>query len=169
MANVINVYTDGACKGNPGGYGGWGWAEFSNKTYIGKEIVFVDCGGCANSTNNKMELEAVIEYLSDAVYGYHYKIHSDSQYVLKGLIKNMHGEILKKSGIYTGWLTGWIKKDYHDVKNSDYWMDLDKIIKIHLSKGSTLEFLHVSAHVGIYGNELADTLANIGITNFKKK
>ena len=65
MANVINVYIDGACKGNPGGYGGWGWAEFSNKTYIGKEIVFVDCGGCANSTNNKMELEAVIEYLKE--------------------------------------------------------------------------------------------------------
>ena len=157
----INVYTDGACKGNPG-KGGWGWCEYSGKKYNGKEIIFIDSGGVEYTTNNKMELTAIIEHLKYAPKGRYYIIHSDSKYSLQGIVKGGEGT-LKIPGVYTGWLKGWIKTNFVGQKNVELWKELESLINTHLKNGSILEFKYVKAHVGIEGNELADSLANIGV------
>ena len=158
----VEDYTDGGCSPNPG-TGGWGWCEYSGREYQDKQIIFVDSGGEIYSTNNKMELTAVIEHLKHAPRGVHYIIHSDSQYVLKGLVSGGKSGILKVPGVYTGWLKGWIPTNFVGKKNVELWKELARLIEDHLKKGSLLEFKHVKAHSGIPGNELADTLATIGI------
>jgi ribonuclease HI len=163
--NPIEVYTDGGCKPNPG-RGGWGWAEYG-RIYRNKQIIFVDSGGEYVSTNNRMELTAIIEHLRGAPRGLHYIIHSDSQYSLKGLISGGIKGKLRTPGVFTGWLRGWIAKNFVGVKNEDLWRALVEIINIHLTKGTLLEFKYVKAHSGIPGNELADTLATIGISSLK--
>ena len=157
----INVYTDGACKRNPG-KGGWGWAEYSGKKFRGKELIFVDSGGDIYTTNNKMEITAVIEHLKNAPRGEHYLIHSDSKYVLQSIVKGGKGTLIHP-GVYTGWLKGWLTTNFVGKKNVELWKEFVKIADDHLKKGSVLEFQHVKAHIGIEGNELADLLANIGV------
>jgi ribonuclease HI len=162
LGGVIHAYTDGACKGNPG-RGGWGWVQYSSA----KTVVFVDYGGERNTTNQRMELKAVIEYLKSAETGKSHLIHSDSKYVLEGLVKGGTGD-LTVPGRYTGWLSSMLAKDFKGYKNIEYWKAMDVVIRNHLKNGSKLSFKHVRGHVGIPGNELADKMANRGVEESSK-
>ncbi|PRC91084.1 ribonuclease HI [Solimicrobium silvestre] len=137
----INIYTDGACKGNPGP-GGWGALLVVGANE--KELF----GGEANTTNNRMELMAVIQALSALKRPCHVTIHTDSQYVLKGI---------------TEWIEGWKAKGWKTaskapVKNVDLWQTLDAATTQH-----QIEWRWVKGHSGHAGNERADQLANRGV------
>ena len=137
----IHIYTDGACKGNPGP-GGWGALLVAGDKE--KEL----CGGEADTTNNRMELMAVIQALSALKRPCHVIMHSDSQYVLKGI---------------TEWLAGWKAKGWKTaskapVKNVDLWQALDAATTQH-----QIEWRWVKGHSGHPGNERADQLANRGV------
>lgn len=147
----IHVYTDGACKGNPG-KGGWGWVEYH------KNMSFYDYGGERQTTNCRMELKAVIEFLKHAPEGKSYVIHSDCEYVLKGLVKNGNGT-LRVPGIYSGWMGKWLVTRFK--KNEEYWKALDILIRRHLKNKTKLYFCWVKGHSGDVGNDQADLLANI--------
>lgn len=166
MKEILHAFTDGACKKNPG-KGGWGWIEYGDKDgqpdYKGG-VQFCDYGGDEYTTNNKMEITAVIEYLKDLPYGKNAIIYSDSQYVLKSLVKDGTGSIGKtEATLYSGWMKGWKAKKFEEVKNADLWKKLDKLIAKHISRKTTIAFRYVKAHAGIIGNEKADRLANLGV------
>lgn len=138
---VINIYSDGACKGNPG-VGGWGALLVSGEHR--KELV----GGERLTTNNRMELTAVIEALQSLKRSSRVCIHTDSQYVLKGI---------------TEWLPNWKRRGWRTsgnapVKNLDLWQRLDELVSQH-----QVEWLWVKGHNGHPGNERADALANQGV------
>ena len=136
----VEIFTDGACKGNPGP-GGWG-AWLRNGEHE-KEI----CGGEANTTNNRMELMAVIEALSSLTRPCTVVVHTDSQYVQKGISEWIHG--WKKRG--------WKTAAKEPVKNADLWQALDAAQARH-----QVEWRWVRGHSGHAGNERADQLANRG-------
>ena len=137
----LRIYTDGACKGNPGP-GGWGaYLVFGNHT---KEI----CGGNSLTTNNQMELQAVSEALNILNKPSELTIITDSQYVKNGIEKWMAN--WKKNG----WKTA-AKKP---VKNKEYWLNLDEALQRH-----TVSWEWVKGHAGHPGNEKADDLANKGV------
>lgn len=137
----IEIYTDGACKGNPGP-GGWGaWLIAGEHE---KEL----CGGERNTTNNRMELRAVIEALNALKRPSEVVLHTDSQYVQKGI-----------SEWIVGWKKrGWRKADKSPVLNVDLWQALDEARLRH-----TIEWRWVKGHAGHPGNEKADELANRGV------
>ena len=141
MSDVIEAFTDGACRGNPGP-GGWGVLLRFN----GHEKRLH--GGEAETTNNRMELMAVIQALENLKKQCKVKVTSDSQYVLKGINEWM--ENWKKRG----WKTA-AKKP---VKNVDLWQRLDKARETH-----NVEWIWVKGHSGHTENEIADELANQGI------
>jgi len=137
----IDVWTDGACKGNPGP-GGWGVLLKQGRHE--KTL----CGGEANTTNNRMELLAVIQALQALKRPCRVTIHTDSQYVQKGM---------------TQWLANWKARGWRTaakapVKNADLWQTLDALAATH-----TLRWQWVRGHVGDPGNERADALANEGV------
>jgi len=137
----IEIYTDGACKGNPG-VGGWGALLVAGDKE--KEM----CGGEKETTNNRMELMAVIQALGALKRPCHITLHTDSQYVLKGI---------------TEWITGWKAKGWKTaskapVKNVDLWQALDAAQSTH-----KIEWRWVRGHTGHHGNERADQLANRGV------
>jgi ribonuclease HI len=141
MSNVIEMFTDGACKGNPGP-GGWGVVLKSGEHV--KELH----GGEAATTNNRMELTAVIEGLSALTHRCKVKLWTDSQYVQKGI---------------TVWILdwkrrGWRTADKKPVKNVDLWQQLDAVAAQH-----DVEWFWVKGHAGHPGNERADQLANLGV------
>ncbi len=137
----IEIFTDGACKGNPGP-GGWGaWLVAGEHQ---KEL----CGGELNTTNNRMELRAVIEALNALKRPSEVVLHTDSQYVQKGI-----------SEWIVGWKKrGWRKADKSPVLNVDLWQALDEAQLRH-----TIEWRWVKGHAGHPGNEKADELANRGV------
>ena len=140
MADVVEIYTDGACKGNPGA-GGWGaLLQSGGKT---RELY----GGEALTTNNRMELMAVIRALEALKRPCTVRLHTDSQYVQLGISKWIHG--WKKNG--------WRTADKKPVKNADLWRELDELAAKH-----EIEWLWVKGHAGEEGNERADELANLG-------
>lgn len=137
---VVNVYTDGACKGNPG-RGGWG-ALLSYGDHE-RELF----GGEPDTTNNRMELTAVIRALEALKHRCKVKLHTDSQYVQKGI---------------TEWIVNWKKRgwktaDKKPVKNDDLWRELDALAVRH-----DIHWIWVKGHAGHDGNERADQLANKG-------
>jgi len=135
------IYADGACKGNPGP-GGWGvWISMGQHS---KEL----CGGELMTTNNRMELTAVIRALEALKRTCKLKIYTDSVYVQKGM---------------TEWLAswkarGWRTADKKPVKNDDLWQQLDALAQDH-----QIEWIWVKGHAGEAGNERADALANQGV------
>jgi ribonuclease HI len=143
---MIEIHTDGACKGNPGP-GGWG-ALLKSGTHT-KEL----WGGEFDTTNNRMELTAVIRALEALKRPLEAKIFTDSKYVQQGISTWIHG--WKKNG--------WKTSDKKPVKNADLWQALDKAAAQH-----QLEWLWVKGHAGDPGNERADELANRGIEELKK-
>jgi ribonuclease HI len=143
---TIEIYTDGACKGNPGP-GGWGVLLMSGGSGgVTKELY----GGEALTTNNRMELTAVIEAIKALKRPCQVRLHADSQYVLKGINE---------------WLPGWKARGWktaakQPVKNVDLWQQLDALLA---TCGHTIEWCWVRGHDGNAGNERADALANLGV------
>ena len=137
---VVEIFTDGACKGNPG-LGGWGaLLRFGDKE---KELY----GGADATTNNRMELTAVIRALESLNRRCVVKLHTDSQYVQKGISE---------------WIINWKKRgwktaDKKPVKNEDLWRELDVLAAQH-----EIDWIWVKGHAGHEGNERADQLANKG-------
>ena len=142
----VEIFTDGACKGNPG-TGGWG-ALLVVEGHE-KEI----CGGELNTTNNRMELRAVIEALTTLTRPCEVVLHTDSQYVQKGISEWIHG--WKKRG--------WKTAAREPVKNEDLWKALDAIQATH-----KVDWRWVRGHSGHPGNERADVLANRGVETVRK-
>jgi len=140
----VTVYTDGACKGNPGP-GGWGaLLQFDGRE---KEL----CGGEKLTTNNRMELTAVIEALASLKRSCEVTIHTDSEYVRKGI---------------TEWIQGWKQRgwktaDRKPVKNAELRQRLDALRALHV-----VHWRWVKGHSGDPGNERADALANQGALTF---
>ncbi|MCC6067646.1 ribonuclease HI [Ferrovum sp. PN-J185] len=137
----VEIYTDGACRGNPGP-GGWG----ALLTYQGHEKAL--SGGENHTTNNRMELMAVIQALQALQRGCEVTIHTDSQYVKNGMTQ----------WIFNWKKNGWKTADKKPVKNADLWQLLDQLVQQH-----TVQWLWVKGHSGHPGNEKADQLANLGI------
>ena len=145
MINKVEIFTDGACKGNPGP-GGWGAILRYGTTE--KEIY----GASKNTTNNIMELTAVIESLKNLKKPCELIITTDSKYVKNGITEWIHN--WKKNG----WRTA-AKKE---VKNKELWVELDSLIQIH-----SISWDWVKGHSGHPENERADLLANIAIDELK--
>jgi ribonuclease HI len=142
MTSVVDIYTDGACSGNPGP-GGWGaLLSYGSRS---KEI----CGGeAAGTTNNRMELMAAIAALEALTRPSVVRLHTDSVYLRSGI---------------TSWLpkwklNGWRTSDKKPVKNADLWQRLDAAAQRH-----QVQWLWVKGHAGDPGNERADALANQGM------
>ena len=141
MKHNVEIYTDGACRGNPGP-GGWGallrYGDVDKQLYGGEHL----------TTNNRMELKAVIEALSALSKPCKVTLTSDSTYVLKGISE---------------WLPNWKKRGWRTagkkpVKNGDLWKTLDDLAEMH-----EIEWHWVKGHSGHIENELVDQLANRGI------
>lgn len=144
----ITIYTDGACKGNPGP-GGWG--VLLQHGDHEKEL----CGGEISTTNNRMELLAVIKALEVIKRPCEIDWYLDSQYVRQGI---------------TEWLAGWKQKNWRSstgkpVKNQDLWQTLDQVMLTH---AHVINWYWVKGHSGDPGNERADELANNGILKLNK-
>ncbi len=135
------IYADGACKGNPGP-GGWGVLLRSG----GRETEM--CGGEARTTNNRMELTAVIEGLRSLKVRSTVRVYTDSQYVQKGISEWIHNWKRR----------GWLTADKKPVKNVDLWKLLEEAAQRH-----EVEWHWVKGHAGHPENERADALANKGI------
>jgi ribonuclease HI len=139
--HTLHIYADGACRGNPGP-GGWGALLIAGDNR--REL----WGGEADTTNNRMELTAVISALAALKRPVAACIHTDSQYVQKGISQWIHG--WKRNG--------WKTSDRKPVKNADLWQRLDQLAATH-----QLEWRWVKGHAGDPGNERADELANRGV------
>jgi ribonuclease HI len=138
---VVEIYTDGACRGNPGP---GGWAATLRLGDTEKELA----GAEASTTNNRMELTAVIRALEALKRPVRAKIYTDSEYVRRGI---------------TEWISGWKRRgwrtaDRKPVKNQDLWERLDELAAAH-----DLEWHWVKGHSGVPGNERVDLLANQAI------
>jgi len=138
---VVEIYADGACKGNPGP-GGWGVLLRAG----GRETELF--GGEAQTTNNRMELTAVIEGLLALEKRTQVRVYTDSQYVQKGISEWIHAWKRR----------GWRTADKKPVKNVDLWQKLDEVAHRH-----DVKWHWVKGHAGHPENERADALANKGI------
>jgi ribonuclease HI len=150
VLRVVQLYTDGACSGNPGP-GGWAFILRDLKT--GKELT--GSGGERDSTNNRMELQAVIEGLKALKKSCHVQLFADSKYVLQGM---------------TEWMKGWKAKGWKrteggklkPLKNAEQWQELDRLIALH-----KITYNHVRGHSGHEENERCDVMAVEASMNFR--
>jgi ribonuclease HI len=145
MTDRVEIYTDGACSGNPG-IGGWG-AYLKYKDNV-KEL----SGSAENTTNNRMELVAAIEGLKILKKSSEVNLYTDSVYLKDGITK---------------WIFNWQKNNWKnankkDVKNKDLWIQLLEVVNKH-----DINWIWVKGHEGNEGNEIADNLATSAISNFK--
>lgn len=143
---MVEIYTDGACRGNPG-QGGWGalllYQEERRELY----------GAEDHTTNNRMELMAAINGLAALKRRCELTLYTDSQYVRKGILE---------------WMPNWKKRNWKTankkpVKNVDLWQQLDEEVQKH-----DIEWVWVKGHAGNPGNERADALANLAIDEMNK-
>nr|WP_202806081.1 ribonuclease HI [Snodgrassella communis] len=141
----VTLYTDGACKGNPG-VGGWG--AFLQSGRHSKELF----GGEANTTNNRMELTAVIQGLAALKRPCIVNIYTDSQYVKNGMQEWIHNWKAR----------GWKTASKQPVKNVELWQALDAEVNKH-----QVHWHWIKGHAGNPGNEKADELANRGVELIK--
>lgn len=141
--NHVEIYTDGACKGNPGP-GGWGVLMKSGT--LEKELF----GGELATTNNRMEMMAVIEALSALKKPCEVTLYLDSEYVRKGITEWMKGWKAR----------GWVTSTKQPVKNVELWKRLDALVA---NGGHKIDWRWVRGHAGNPGNERADALANKGV------
>ena len=147
MKSSVIIYTDGACKGNPG-VGGWGAIlkyKDKNKKIYGYDV---------NTTNNRMELTAAIKALDVLKEKSKVVLYTDSKYVMNGI---------------TIWIDNWKKNNWKtsnkkEVKNIDLWKLVDRLNSFH-----EVEWKWIKGHSGDIGNEMADELANLAITEYIKK
>ena len=139
----VEIHTDGACKGNPGP-GGWGVLMKSGRHV--REL----CGGELETTNNRMELMAVIQALAALKRPCHIVLYLDSEYVRKGITEWVHGWKAR----------GWRTASKQPVKNVDLWQRLDEAVS---GSDHVIEWRWVKGHAGDPGNERADALANEGV------
>ena len=142
---IVNLYTDGACKGNPGP-GGWGVVIIKN----GKPVDEI-YGGEVNTTNNRMELLAVIHGLNKIEEGETVRVNTDSMYVKNGI---------------TSWINKWVENGWKtaakkDVANKDLWVKLQTIVEVR-----RVTWNWARGHSGDAGNERADFLANKGVSDY---
>ena len=147
MAKTVEIYTDGACRGNPGA-GGWGVLLIYGK--VRRDL----WGGEPETTNNRMELTAAIEALNALKEPCKVTLYTDSKYVMEGI---------------TSWMPAWKQRGWKTaakkpVKNQDLWMALDDAQSRH-----EVKWKYVEGHSGIPGNEHADMLANRGIDELPKQ
>ena len=145
--SLVEIFTDGACKGNPGP-GGWG----ALLRYEGKQKELY--GGEPDTTNNRMEMTAAVEALRCLNRPCQVRLTTDSQYLRKGI---------------TEWLKGWKKNGWktaskQPVKNADLWQALDQEVARH-----QIEWCWVKGHSGHVENEVADSLANRGVEEFGRR
>lgn len=140
-AGIVEIFTDGACSGNPGP-GGWG--TILRAGAVEKEL----WGGEPATTNNRMEMLAVIRGLAALKRPVEARVYTDSQYVQKGISEWIHG--WKKRG--------WKTADKQPVKNEDLWRQLDALAANH-----KIEWLWVKGHAGHVENERCDALARQGV------
>lgn len=145
MITRLEIYTDGACRGNPGP-GGWGALLIAGKR---RKTLH---GGAAETTNNRMELTAVIEALNALQGKRRVTLYTDSRYVIDGI---------------NSWIDGWKARGWKTaakkpVKNQDLWEALDSARSRH-----DIDWQWVKGHVGNPGNETADELANLGIDELR--
>jgi ribonuclease HI len=142
----VTIYTDGACKGNPGP-GGWGaWLSSAGHE---KEL----WGGERGTTNNRMELTAVIEALASLKRSCDIIVYTDSAYVKNGITSWIHGWKAR----------GWTTADKKPVKNVELWQRLEALSALH-----KIDWRWVKGHAGDPGNERADSLANRGVDDVLK-
>ena len=146
MTRTVEIYTDGACRGNPGP-GGWGVVLIAGNH---RRTLH---GGEPETTNNRMELTAAIESLNALKNKQKVVLYTDSRYVMHGI---------------TEWMPNWKRRGWKTaarkpVKNRDLWQVLDEAIKRH-----NIEWKWVKGHDGNAGNEEADALANLGIDELEK-
>lgn len=144
LPTIVEIYSDGACKGNPG-VGGWG--ALLRYGSLEKELF----GGEADTTNNRMELMAVIQAFASLKRPCQICVYTDSIYVQKGISE---------------WIINWKKRNWQTaqkepVKNADLWQQLDQ-----LTMGHQVEWRWVKGHAGHAENERADQLANQGVAHF---
>ncbi len=144
---MLIIYTDGACKGNQNvnNLGGWGFVIQDLESLKERHC----CGHVINTTNNRMEMTAIIKALSAIKSRPHSKVtlYTDSELIVKGM---------------TEWLANWKAKGWKNskrkpIENKELWLSIDELSAKHL-----ITWCHVAAHTGIVGNELADSLANEG-------
>ena len=140
MDNII-IYTDGGCRGNPG-LGAWAAILISEKHNLRLEIGESE----NNTTNNKMEMKAVIKALERLKNSHNIKVYSDSAYLINGM----------NEWIYSWQKNNWIKSDKKPVENKEYWIKL-----IELSKKHNIKFIKVKGHSDNKENNRADEIVNI--------
>jgi ribonuclease HI len=153
--DAVEIYTDGACLGNTkantrDSYGGWGVLL----KYRDKEKTY--SGGYRGTSNNQMEIQAVIEALSSLTrYDLPIVVYTDSNYVINGVttwIKNWEKN-------------GWLTEQGNEVKNIDFWKELDHYVK----RCKDIKFVKVPGHAGVEGNEVADRLATQGAEQCRRR
>lgn len=147
MTEAVDIFTDGACSGNPGP-GGWGAIL---RTGEHEKTLW---GGEPNTTNNRMELLAVIRALELLKRPVKVRVHTDSQYVQKGISEWIHGWKAR----------GWKTASKQPVKNADLWRALDAAQAPH-----EVEWVWVKGHAGHVDNERADALARQGVDDIRRQ
>lgn len=156
--NDFTAYTDGGCRPNPG-VGGWGWVIYE------KNIEIIDYGGEKYSTNNRMELTALLNLLKFLPTTCSGTIYTDSMTgIYKPLInpKHKNGELITSS--YSGWMEGWKNSNWSRPKmNKEYYKKIDQELQRLIRGGSKIYLKWINSHTGIVGNERADELATLGI------
>lgn len=143
-AEVLHIYTDGSCSGNPGP-GGWGvWIERPNSDCAGASL----SGGDPATTNNRMELQAIVAALAELLKRdrrYQTLLFSDSEYAIRGI---------------TEWFAAWQRRNFRKVKNVDLWLKIDELKhRYERRHNAPITWQWVRGHAGNRGNEIANTLA----------